>query len=85
MLHSNVCVLVQLLPFEVGIVRQFTFSSHLQRMSVVARTLSSSYFDLYAKGSPEMIAQLSRPETGMPLYRILYLCSELNSATLLYT
>ncbi len=44
--------------------RQFTFSSRLQRMSVITRTLGSKNFDLYAKGAPEMIASLSRPETG---------------------
>ena len=53
---------LQTIPFEVGIVRQFTFSSKLQRMSVVARTLSSTNFDLYAKGSPEMIASLCKQQ-----------------------
>ncbi|XP_064599544.1 polyamine-transporting ATPase 13A3-like isoform X2 [Liolophura sinensis] len=43
---------------EVGIMRQFTFSSSLQRMSVIARTLGNSNFDLYAKGAPEMITSL---------------------------
>ena len=55
-------MLLQTIPFEVGIVRQFTFSSKLQRMSVVARTLSSTNFDLYAKGSPEMIASLCKQQ-----------------------
>ncbi len=52
------------MPLEVGVMRQFTFSSRLQRMSVITRTLGSKNFDLYAKGAPEMIASLSRPETG---------------------
>ncbi len=52
------------MPYEIGVLRQFTFSSRLQRMSVIARTLGSQHFDLYAKGAPEMIASLSRPETG---------------------
>ncbi|ESP04540.1 hypothetical protein LOTGIDRAFT_135940 [Lottia gigantea] len=45
---------------DIGIVRQFPFSSSLQRMSVIVRTLNSSNFDLYVKGSPEMISQLSQ-------------------------
>ncbi|KAL5013801.1 hypothetical protein ScPMuIL_008071 [Solemya velum] len=48
---------------DIGIVRQFTFSSSLQRMSVITRKLNASHFSLYAKGSPEMIASLSRTET----------------------
>lgn len=48
---------------EVGILRQFTFSSTLQRMSVIVRTLGSDHFDLFAKGAPEKIAMLSKPET----------------------
>ena len=57
-------MIFQMMPYEVGILRQFTFSSSLQRMSVIARTLGSAQFDLYAKGAPEMIASLSKPETG---------------------
>jgi len=48
---------------EVGIVRQFTFSSSLQRMSVVVRVLGEDHMDIYAKGSPEQIAALCLPET----------------------
>ncbi|XP_055864481.1 polyamine-transporting ATPase 13A3-like [Biomphalaria glabrata] len=48
---------------ELGIVRQFPFSSSLQRMSVVTRRLGAKNFDLYVKGSPEMITSLSKPET----------------------
>lgn len=53
-------------PLELGILRQFPFSSSLQRMSVITRQLGASNFDLYCKGSPEMIASLSRPETVPP-------------------
>ncbi|XP_069683433.1 polyamine-transporting ATPase 13A3-like isoform X2 [Periplaneta americana] len=50
-------------PTEIGLVHQFQFSSTLQRMSVVTRTLGSTDFMLYCKGSPEMIVSLSRPDT----------------------
>ena len=50
--------------FEVGIVRQFPFSSSLQRMSVITRTLGAKDFELYSKGSPEMISSLSLPHTS---------------------
>ncbi|XP_078614981.1 polyamine-transporting ATPase 13A3-like isoform X1 [Branchiostoma floridae x Branchiostoma japonicum] len=50
-------------PYEVGIIRQFTFSSSLQRMSVITRTLGSHHMEVYTKGAPEMIIQLCKPET----------------------
>jgi len=49
---------------EVGIVRQFPFTSSLQRMSVITRTLGANHYDLYCKGSPEMILSLSRAESS---------------------
>ena len=58
----DITAVAQNIPFEVGILRQFTFSSKLQRMSVIARTLGSDSFDLYAKGAPEMIASLCKKE-----------------------
>lgn len=48
---------------EIGIVRQFPFTSTLQRMSVITRTLGASHYDLYCKGSPEMILSLSKAES----------------------
>lgn len=48
---------------DVGIVRQFPFSSSLQRMSVITRRLGAENFDLYVKGSPEMITSLSKKES----------------------
>ncbi|KAL7063632.1 hypothetical protein AAHC03_0913 [Spirometra sp. Aus1] len=51
------------LPYEIGIIRQFPFSSTLQRMSVIARALNGTHFSVYTKGSPEMIETLCRKET----------------------
>ncbi|XP_064610270.1 polyamine-transporting ATPase 13A3-like [Liolophura sinensis] len=50
-------------PFEVGIVRQFTFSSSMQRMSVIARILGQSHMSAYVKGAPEKIISLCKPHT----------------------
>uniref|UniRef100_A0A669CDB2 Polyamine-transporting ATPase 13A3 n=1 Tax=Oreochromis niloticus TaxID=8128 RepID=A0A669CDB2_ORENI len=49
--------------YEIGIVRQFPFSSALQRMSVVARLLGEKRMDAYMKGAPEVVASLCRRET----------------------
>uniref|UniRef100_A0A8D1UFK3 Polyamine-transporting ATPase 13A3 n=1 Tax=Sus scrofa TaxID=9823 RepID=A0A8D1UFK3_PIG len=49
--------------YEIGIVRQFPFSSALQRMSVVARVLGDRKMDAYMKGAPEAVASLCKPET----------------------
>ncbi|XP_032238659.2 polyamine-transporting ATPase 13A3 isoform X2 [Nematostella vectensis] len=50
-------------PLEVGIIRQFPFSSDVQRMTVITRILGSDHMDVYVKGAPEVIASLCRPET----------------------
>lgn len=50
---------------EMGIIRQFPFSSSLQRMSVIVKSLNASHFDLFTKGSPEKICELSRKETSI--------------------
>ncbi|XP_067614148.1 polyamine-transporting ATPase 13A3 isoform X2 [Eurosta solidaginis] len=44
-----------------GIVREFPFTSNLQRMSVITRRLNGSNFNVYCKGSPEMLQQLCVP------------------------
>lgn len=49
--------------YEIGIIKQFPFSSSLQRMSVVVKPLHSKQFVLYAKGSPEKIAEMSKSES----------------------
>ncbi|KAL4608143.1 putative cation-transporting ATPase 13A3 [Arapaima gigas] len=49
--------------YEIGIVRQFPFSSTLQRMSVVSRRLGDKRMDAYLKGAPEVVAGLCRGET----------------------
>lgn len=48
---------------QVGILRQFPFSSSLQRMSVVTRRLKGSAFEVYVKGAPEVIVSLCDPTT----------------------
>lgn len=48
---------------DVGILRQFPFSSSLQRMSVITRQFSGNRYVVYAKGAPEKIASLCKPDT----------------------
>lgn len=50
-------------PREITIVHQYQFSSRLQRMSVVTTTAGVQDYELYCKGSPEMIVSLSDPNT----------------------
>jgi len=48
--------------------RQFTFLSELQRMSVLVKKSPSDdakRIEVYVKGSPEKIHQLCKPESGM--------------------
>lgn len=61
--YTNILLKFQL-GKEIGIVRHFTFSSSLQRMTVIARTLGASNYNIYCKGAPESICNLCLPETG---------------------
>ena len=51
------------MPLEVAILKQFTFSSELQRMGVIVRRLGMKNMEVYVKGSPEMIATLCDTQT----------------------
>uniref|UniRef100_UPI0037E71000 polyamine-transporting ATPase 13A3-like n=1 Tax=Semicossyphus pulcher TaxID=241346 RepID=UPI0037E71000 len=55
--------LTQNMPCEIGIVRQFPFSSALQRMTVVVRRLGEKHMDAYLKGAPEVVAGLCKQHT----------------------
>merc|ERR1719319_991482 len=50
-------------PHEVGIIRQFTFSSSAARMSVITRSLGENHFDVFTKGAPEKLEELCLPHT----------------------
>ncbi|XP_066203653.1 probable cation-transporting ATPase 13A5 isoform X2 [Saccopteryx leptura] len=51
-------------PVEaITVLRQFPFSSSLQRMSVVAQLAGEGHFHVYMKGAPEMLAKFCRSET----------------------
>ncbi len=49
---------------EIAIIKQYTFSSGLLRMSVLCKKLDSNNLDVYTKGAPEKIKELCRPETS---------------------
>lgn len=49
--------------FEIGTIREFPFSSSLQRMGVIIRKLGGQNFEYYCKGSPEMILNFVDPNT----------------------
>ncbi|XP_017853574.1 probable cation-transporting ATPase 13A3 isoform X2 [Drosophila busckii] len=62
-LLANVGLSQTELNFDHGIVREFPFTSSLQRMSVITRCLSAQGFSVYCKGSPEMLQQLCKPNS----------------------
>ncbi|KAJ8982591.1 hypothetical protein NQ317_005063, partial [Molorchus minor] len=48
---------------SIAIVRQFQFSSHLQRMSVITKSSDTNSYAIYCKGAPETIVSLSTPSS----------------------
>ena len=56
------------LPLEIGISRQFTFSSGLARMSVIAKKLHSPDFLVLCKGAPERVEELCLAASLPPDY-----------------
>eukprot|EP01135_Chromosphaera_perkinsii_P010889 Nk52_evm16s2273 gene=Nk52_evmTU16s2273 len=46
------------LPHEVGIIRQFHFTSQLQRMSVIVKNLQKEHLMVFTKGAPEVIKEM---------------------------
>ncbi|KAM8850920.1 polyamine-transporting ATPase 13A3-like isoform 4-T4 [Spinachia spinachia] len=61
--NQNNMELSELPSCEIGIVRQFPFSSTLQRMSVVVRKLGEKHMKAYLKGAPEVVAHLCKQHT----------------------
>lgn len=49
---------------EIAIVKQFTFSSSMLRMSVLCKALGADHLHVYTKGAPEKLKELCRPETS---------------------
>ena len=50
-------------PIEVGIIRQFAFSSNVARMSVITRALGDNSFHVYTKGAPEKLEELCNSDS----------------------
>lgn len=48
---------------QVGIIRRFAFSSRLQRMSVIVKSLHEKKFRVHVKGAPEKLRELCKPRT----------------------
>ncbi len=49
---------------EIAIAKQFKFSSALLRMSVLCKIYGSDFMKVFAKGAPEKITTLCKPETS---------------------
>uniref|UniRef100_A0A1Y1K832 Cation-transporting ATPase n=1 Tax=Photinus pyralis TaxID=7054 RepID=A0A1Y1K832_PHOPY len=55
--------IIEDIDLQIGIIREFPFSSSSQRMGVIVRKLGAQNFEYYCKGSPEMIVTFVRKET----------------------
>ncbi|KAF5303296.1 hypothetical protein FQA39_LY10035 [Lamprigera yunnana] len=51
------------IDLQIGIIREFSFSSSSQRMGVIVRKLGAQNFEYYCKGSPEMVLTFVKKET----------------------
>lgn len=51
------------IDLQIGIIREFPFSSSSQRMGVIVRKLHAQHFEYYCKGSPEMIINFVKKDT----------------------
>ncbi|XP_022090226.1 probable cation-transporting ATPase 13A3 isoform X2 [Acanthaster planci] len=51
---------------EIGIVKQFPFSSGLQRMSVITKTSNALNYSIFVKGAPETVALMCDPSSVPP-------------------
>lgn len=60
---DKICETTERCKMDVGILRQFPFSSSLQRMTVITRQFSGDQYIVYTKGAPEKIASLCDPKT----------------------
>lgn len=49
--------------YEIGIIRQFTFSSNQQCMSVICRELEASNMIVFTKGAPEKLYGMCRNDS----------------------
>ena len=59
---------------QLGIMHQYTFSSELQRMSVLAQRLGAGReTHVFCKGAPETVERLCDPSTGMIAYIYIYI------------
>lgn len=47
---------------QIGIIKEFPFSSSAQRMGVIVRKLTANNFEFYCKGSPEMLLNFCQPD-----------------------
>ncbi|CAH2075248.1 unnamed protein product, partial [Iphiclides podalirius] len=60
---DNYDTLTMEMPYEIGLLRRFHFSSSQQSMGVIARVLGQPQMVYFVKGAPEKIAGMCDPET----------------------